>query len=156
MSFIDKIQSYHPQQVEDQIASKTPDDVERALLAERLSEGDFMALLSPAAQDYLEPLAQKAHRITRRRFGNTILLYAPLYLSNECHNGCLYCGFSAENKVARRTLDLAEIERDAQVLAEQGFRHILLLTGEAPKVASVDYLAAAVERVQSQFSSICI
>ncbi|PLX72533.1 MAG: 2-iminoacetate synthase ThiH [Desulfuromonas sp.] len=156
MSFIDKIQSYHPQQVEDQIASKTPDDVERALLAERLSEGDFMALLSPAAQDYLEPLAQKAHRITRRRFGNTILLYAPLYLSNECHNGCLYCGFSAENKVARRTLDLAEIERDAQVLAEQGFRHILLLTGEAPKVASVDYLAAAVERVQSQFSSIGI
>lgn len=154
MSFLEILRSYSPDQVEADIAAKTPADVERALAAERLSEADYLALLSPAAQAYLEPLAQKAHKITRRRFGNTILLYAPLYLSNECHNGCLYCGFSADNKVPRRTLNLDEIETDARVLADQGFRHILLLTGEAPKAASVDYLVAATERLRPLFSSI--
>lgn len=156
MSFLEILQRYSPDQVEADIAAMTAADVERALLAERLTEADYMALLSPAAQPYLEPLAQKAHKITRRRFGNTILLYAPLYLSNECHNGCRYCGFSAENKVARRTLSLDEIETDARVLADQGFRHILLLTGEAPKVADVDYLVAATARIRPLFASIGI
>ncbi|PNU19387.1 2-iminoacetate synthase ThiH [Geothermobacter hydrogeniphilus] len=156
MSFLDIIQQYTPARVEEAIAAMTAADVERALAAEYLSETDFMALLSEAAEDYLEPLAQKAHRITRRRFGNTILLYAPLYLSNECHNGCRYCGFSAGNKLPRRTLNADEIEADARVLAEQGLRHVLLLTGEAPKVAGVDYLVAAVERVRPLFSSIGI
>ncbi|ORJ54247.1 2-iminoacetate synthase ThiH [Geothermobacter hydrogeniphilus] len=156
MSFLNIIQQYTPARVEEAIAAMTAADVERALAAEHLSETDFMALLSEAAEDYLEPLAQKAHRITRRRFGNTILLYAPLYLSNECHNGCRYCGFSAGNKLPRRTLNADEIEADARVLAKQGFRHVLLLTGEAPKVAGVDYLVAAVERVRPLFSSIGI
>ncbi len=156
MSFLDIIQRFSPDQVEAEIDARTPADVERALGTERLTETDFMALLSPAAAAYLEPMAQKAHKITRRRFGNTILLYAPLYLSNECHNGCRYCGFSADNQVARRTLNLDEIENDARVLADQGFRHILLLTGEAPKAADVDYLVAAATRIRPLFSSIGI
>ena len=154
MSFIDIINKYDPQQVQAEIENKTEQDVERALAVERLTEADYMALLSPAAEDYLEPLAQKAHKITRRRFGNTILLYAPIYLSNECHNGCRYCGFSADNKMPRHTLSLDAIEADARVLAEQGFRHVLLLTGEAPKAANVDYLVAATERIRPLFSSI--
>lgn len=156
MSFIESLNTYHPDQVEADIAASTAADVERALAAERLTEADYMALLSPAAAAYLEPMAQKAHRITRRRFGNTILLYAPIYLSNECHNGCRYCGFSADNKMPRHTLSLDAIEADARVLAEQGFRHVLLLTGEAPKVANVDYLVAATERIRPLFSSIGI
>jgi len=156
MSFLDIIQRYAPEQVELEIAAKTTADVERALAAERLSEADYMALLSPAAEGSLEALAQKAHRITRRRFGNTILLYAPLYLSNECYNGCRYCGFSADNKMPRHTLGMEAIEADARVLAGQGFRHVLLLTGEAPKVANVDYLEAAVRRIRPLFSSIGI
>jgi len=156
MSFLEIIQNYTPAQVEADIAAKTSADVERALAAERLTEADYMALLSPAAADFLEPLAQKAHRITRRRFGNTILLYAPLYLSNECYNGCRYCGFAAQNRVARNTLTLDEIEAEARVLAGQGFRHVLLLTGEAPQAADVGYLEAAARRVRPLFASIGI
>lgn len=154
MSFFDLIQSYQPRQVRAEIEAKTASDVQRALARERLDLDDFMALLSPAAGEQLEALAQKAHRITLQRFGRTVLLYAPLYLSNECHNGCLYCGFSQDNPVPRRTLSLDEIERDARILHSQGFRHILLLTGEAPGRIGNDYLAAAVERIKPLFSSI--
>jgi 2-iminoacetate synthase len=156
MSFLEIIQRYTPDQVEAEIAAKNTADVERALATERLTEADYMALLSPAAEAFLEPLAQRAHQITRRRFGNTILLYAPIYLSNECHNGCRYCGFSAHNRVARHTLGPEEIEAEARALSAQGFRHVLLLTGEAPRVADVSYLEAAVKRVRPYFASISI
>ncbi len=156
MSFLDQINQYDPQQVLASIEAKTAADVERALSVERLRPADLQALLSPAAEGYLEAMAQKAHRITRQRFGKTVLLYAPIYLSNECSNGCKYCGFNATNKVPRRTLTLDEIERDARVLHEQGFRHILLVTGEAPARVDNDYIAAAVRRIKPMFSSISI
>ena len=156
MSFLDEIRKYDPDQLREQIAARTPADVERALNLDRLRSADFMALVSPAAAAYLEPMARKAHRITQQRFGKTILLYAPIYLSNECSNGCLYCGFNATNKVPRRTLTLEEIERDARVLHEQGFRHILLVTGEAPARVDEEYLAAAARRIRPLFSSIAI
>lgn len=156
MSFLDVINLYDPAEVLDRIESKTAADVERALSAERLRPEDLQALLSPAAGEQLETLAQKAHRLTRRRFGNTILLYAPLYLSNECSNGCRYCGFNAANKVPRRTLNLDEMERDAKVLHDQGFRHILLVTGEAPGKFGDDELEAAVRRIKPLFSSVSL
>ena len=90
MSFKEIIQQYDPLQVIAEIEAMTAADVQRALAAEQLDNRDFMALLSPAAEDFLEEMAQKAHAITLRRFGRTILLYAPIYLSNECHNSCLY------------------------------------------------------------------
>ena len=132
MSFYDIIQKHDPKLVLQEIESMTAADVQRALAAEQLDPRDFMALLSPAAETFIEEIAQQAHAITLRRFGRTILLYAPLYLSNECHNSCLYCGFSVHNRIPRRTLTLDEIEKDARILHDQGFRHILLLTGEAP------------------------
>ncbi|MEJ2470922.1 MAG: 2-iminoacetate synthase ThiH [Desulfuromonadales bacterium] len=156
MSFYDIIQKYDPQQVLAEIEAMTATDVHRALATEQRDERDFMALLSPAAEDFLEEIAQQAHAITLRRFGRTILLYAPLYLSNECHNGCLYCGFSADNPIPRRTLTLEEIERDARLLHAQGFRHILLLTGEAPGRVGNAFIAAAAERIRPLFSSIGI
>jgi 2-iminoacetate synthase len=156
MSFKDVIQKHDPQQVIAEIEATTAADVQRALAAEQLDNRDFMALLSPAAEDFLEEMAQKAHAITLRRFGRTILLYAPLYLSNECHNSCLYCGFSVNNPIPRRTLTLDEIERDARVLHDQGFRHVLLLTGEAPGKVGNDFIAAAAERIRPLFSSISI
>ena len=156
MSFYDVIQKYDPDRVLAEIEAKTATDVQRALVAEQLDNHDFMALLSPAAENFLEQMAQKAHSITLRRFGRTVLLYAPIYLSNECHNGCLYCGFSVHNKVPRRTLTLDEIERDAQILHNQGFRHVLLLTGEAPGRVGNDFIAAAAERIRPLFSSIGI
>ena len=156
MSFYNIIQKYDPEQVIAEIEAMTATDVQRALAAEQIDNRDFMALLSPAAGNFLEEMAQKAHAITLRRFGRTILLYAPLYLSNECHNSCLYCGFSVNNPIPRRTLTLDEIERDARILHDQGFRHILLLTGEAPGKVGNDFIAAAAERIRPLFSSISI
>ena len=156
MSFFDIIQQYDAQRVLVEIEAMNADDVHKALGADQMDMHDFMALLSPAAEPYLEDIAQKAHEVTLRRFGRTILLYAPLYLSNECHNGCLYCGFSAQNNVPRRTLTLDEIEQEAKLLHVQGFRHILLLTGEAPGLISNDFIAAAAQRLRPLFSSIGI
>lgn len=156
MTFLDIINQYDPRQVRESIEAKTAADVERALAAERLRSDDLQALLSPAAAPFLEQMAARAHRLTLQRFGKNILLYAPLYLSNLCVNGCRYCGFSASNQVPRRTLTLDEVWTEAQVLHEQGFRHILLVTGESPKTVDNDYLAACVERIRPLFSSISI
>jgi 2-iminoacetate synthase len=156
MSFYDVIQTYDPQQVIVEIEAKTASDVHRALASEQLSNDDYMALLSPAAENFLEEMAQKAHAVTLRRFGRTILLYAPIYLSNECHNGCLYCGFAVHNKVPRRTLNLDEVEQEARILHDLGFRHILLLTGEAPGLIGNEFIAAAAKRIRPFFSSIGI
>ncbi|GAM08888.1 2-iminoacetate synthase [Geobacter sp. OR-1] len=156
MSFLDEILKYPTDEVLSRIEAKSGADVEQALGLERLRVDDFMALLSPAAAPYLETMAGKAHRLTRQRFGNNILMYAPLYLSNLCTNGCLYCGFNATNKVPRQTLAFDEIEREAQVLYDRGFRHILLVTGEAPHAVNNDYLAEAAQRIRHLFSSIAI
>jgi len=156
MSFLDELQKYEPDALLSAIEAKSATDVERALLAERLRIDDFMALLSPAAAPFIEKMAVKAHRVTRQRFGNNILMYAPLYLSNLCTNGCLYCGFNATNKVSRQTLSFDEIEREARVLHERGFRHILLVTGEAPQAVDNNYIAEAAQRIRHMFSSIAI
>jgi len=156
MTFLDIIKDYDPQQVRESIEGKTAADVERALAAERLRPDDLQALLSPAAASYLEQMAARAHRLTLQRFGKNILMYAPLYISNLCTNGCRYCGFSATNQVPRRTLTLDEVWTEAKVLHDLGFRHILLVTGESPKAVNNDYLAACVQRIRPLFSSISI
>lgn len=156
MTFKQILDRYDLNELEARIAAMRPADVEAALAAAHIGLDDFMALLSPAAADYLEPLAQRAHRLTVQRFGRTILMYAPLYLSNECTNGCRYCGFNALNQVPRRTLTLDEVEAEARVLHERGFRHLLLVTGEAPRAADRDYLVAAVTRLRPFFSSLAI
>ena len=156
MTFLDIINQYDPQQVRESIEAKNSSDVERALAAERLRPDDLQALLSPAAAVYLEEMAARANRLTLQRFGKNILMYAPLYISNLCTNGCRYCGFSASNQVPRRTLTLDEVWTEAKVLYDLGFRHILLVTGESPKAVDNDYLAACVRRIQPLFSSISI
>lgn len=156
MNFLEVIRGYHPERVLEEIMSKGPLDVEQAISAPRLNMEGFKALLSPAAEAYLEPMAQKAHRITLKRFGRTILLFAPLYISNECSNSCLYCGFSAGNKIHRKTLSLDEIEEEARVLHGRGFRHVLLLTGEAPSRCGTGHVEAAVRRIRPLFGSISL
>jgi len=134
------------------------DDVKRALSfdPEPLDVEGFMALLSPAADPFLETMARRANEITRRRFGRTVQLYAPLYLSNECRSSCTYCGFSYENKIRRRTLTLDEIRNEAKVLHAQGIRHILLLTGEDYRNTSLAYIAQAAKTLSDDFASIGI
>src|SRR5207237_1863871 len=116
----------------------TPADVERALAQPRRRLHDFAALLSPAAALRLEDMARLAHETTVRRFGRTVHLFAPLYLSNECVSVCTYCGFSAGNEIARRTLDPEEVLDEARALLARGFRHLLLVSGEHARVVSKD------------------
>jgi len=157
MSFKQKLQEYPSADVRDQVLNTPPDRIDQALQRPRLSMEEFSALLSPQLTDaQLEMMAARAHKITRQRFGRTIQLYTPIYLSNECHNGCKYCGFSAENQLLRKTLSQAEIEREAKLLRGQGFRHMLLLTGEAPECAGLDYLEKAIQSVKSHCGSVSI
>ena len=120
---------------------------------ERLRPDEFLALLSPAALPHLEEMATKAHALTVRNFGKTLQLYSPLYLSSFCSNECVYCGFRASHKERRKTLSLAEVESNAQALAATGIRHILLLTGEAPKRTPLSYLIDCVRIIRRHFSS---
>jgi len=114
----------------------------RSLLAQpALSLGDFAVLLSPAADGQLEALCRGSQALTRRRFGRTIRLFAPIYLSNECINNCAYCGFSRDNAILRVTLTVDEVVREARALGEMGFRNLLLVAGEHPKFVSQGYLA---------------
>ncbi|MCX5890369.1 MAG: 2-iminoacetate synthase ThiH [Deltaproteobacteria bacterium] len=135
-----------------------PADIRRALRREQLFPEDLAALLSPAALPFLEDLAQEAHRLTRQHFGRTIGLYAPIYLSNICHSDCLYCGYALHSGSLgeRRTLTPAEIRAECAVLAGHGFQNILLLTGEAPQVAPVEFLAQAVALAREYFPSVSV
>lgn len=138
------------------VQAKTAADVRRALAQAEVGQidlEDFKALVSPAAAPHLEALAQLSHERTVRRFGRTMQLFAPAYLSNECQNICTYCGFSAGNKVARRTLNPAEILREAGALKKFGFDHLLLLTGESTKV-DMPYFTAALDLLRPHFSSL--
>ena len=101
-----------------------------------ISLADFAMLISPAAGELLETIGRRAHALTQQRFGKTIRLFAPLYLSNECVNNCSYCGFSRDNPILRVTLSIDEVLREAQELKSQGFRNILLVAGEHPKFVS--------------------
>lgn len=138
------------------IYAKTAADVERALHSRKRTPEDFMALISPAAAPYLEQMAQLSNRITQKRFGKTIQLYAPLYLSNECQNICTYCGFSLDNKLRRKTLTGIEIMQEAEHLKREGFDHVLLVTGEANKTVGVDYLQSAIRMLRPHFANISI
>jgi 2-iminoacetate synthase len=116
---------------------------------------DFAALLSPAASPALEAIAQAAHQRTVERFGRTMRLFAPLYLSNACANVCTYCGFSAHNRIRRKVLSDAEILADARVLRSHGFDSVLLVTGETGRVGR-EYLSNALRVLRPHFSGLWI
>nr|WP_073181407.1 2-iminoacetate synthase ThiH [Tenacibaculum mesophilum] len=138
------------------IFNKTSVDVESALSKDKLDLEDFKALISPAAKPFLEQMAQRSRMLTKKRFGNTIQMYAPMYLSNECQNICTYCGFSFTNKIPRRTLTDDEILKEVAFLKKKGYDHILLVTGEANRTVGVDYIKNAIQLIRSQFSNITI
>lgn len=103
-----------------------------------------------------ESLLKKAREVTRQRFGRVIQLYAPLYLSNECVDTCTYCGFSFENKIPRRTLTVSEVEAEANFLIQEGFKHILLVSGEHPSHVSVDYLEEVIRNLKPRLAFLSI
>ena len=156
MSFKDVISLVDWDETKASIYNKTEADVVRALNSERRSLEDFKALISPAAEPYLEEMAQKSHALTQKRFGKTIQMYIPLYLSNECQNICTYCGFSLDVKIPRKTLSDEEILAEVKVIKEMGYDHVLLVTGEANKTVGVEYLKNAIKLIKPYFSHIAI
>jgi 2-iminoacetate synthase len=116
----------------------------------------FATLLEPMDDLQLAKLARRSETITRRFFGRTMRLFAPLYLSNECINNCQYCGFSRDNPILRVTLSPEEIEREAQYLVENGFRNVLLVSGEHPKFVPIRYLERVVRRLVPMVPSVSL
>ncbi|HXC06565.1 MAG TPA: 2-iminoacetate synthase ThiH [Bacteroidia bacterium] len=135
------------------ILKKTEADVQKALQKGKRDLEDFKALISPAAAPFLEEMARKSQELTLKRFGKTIQLYAPLYLSNECQNICNYCAFSVDNTISRKTLTDREILAEAAVLKKWGYDHILLVTGESAHV-SMEYFIRAMRLLRPLFSHI--
>ncbi len=127
-----------------------------SLLRSRLALTDFAQLISPAGAEVLETMARRSQQLTRQRFGNVIRLFAPLYLSNECINNCRYCGFSRDNPILRVTLSVAEVRREAEALASQGFRNILMVSGEHPKFVSNSYLEDCVRAAREIVPSVSL
>lgn len=134
----------------------TEADVEDALAKDYLSVKDFAALLSPVAYGFLEQMAQKAQFETRKRFGNTICLFTPLYIANHCANNCIYCGFNCKNKINRAQLTLEEIEQELSAIARTGLKDILILTGEHRTKSSVEYIAESCRIARKYFSTVGI
>lgn len=136
--------------------SQTQQDVERALAGVGEPLTRFKALLSPAADACLEALAQRSRTLTLQRFGRVQQLFAPLYLSNACANECHYCGFSMSNPIRRKVLTEDEIVTEAEALRARGFEHLLLVAGEAPKVAGVDYYSRALTALQHRVAQLSL
>ncbi len=134
----------------------TETDVKRALAAEYLSVEDFAALLSPAAEPFLEQMAAKATIETRKHFGNSVYLFTPLYIANYCENYCVYCGFNCHNKIRRAKLDKDGIRREMEAIAKTGMEEILILTGESRKMSDVEYIGEACSIAHEYFKNVGI
>ncbi|UQD55240.1 2-iminoacetate synthase ThiH [Flavobacterium sp. K5-23] len=155
-TFKSVFEQYDWDTIQSKIYQTTTKEVEQALANSKRSLDDFLALISPAAQPYLEQMAQECHELTKKRFGKTIQMYAPMYLSNECQNICTYCGFSLDNKIKRKTLTDAEIKLEVAVLKSAGFDHVLLVTGEANYTVNINYFLNAIEQIKQHFSIISV
>lgn len=145
------------EQTTEAIYAKTDNDVRRALAKQHCTVEDFMALISPAAEPYLEVMARLSRHYTEERFGKTISLFIPLYLTNSCTNSCVYCGFHIQNPMPRTILSPTEIEQEYRAIKQLGpFENLLLVTGENPVVAGVDYIARALDLAKPYFSNLKI
>ena len=120
------------------------------------SVDDFIVLISDAAEKFISEIAGLADKIKVQRFGKTIKLYAPIYVSNKCGNSCLYCGFNSANKISRKTLSFEEIENEAKKIKDSGFDNILIVSGSIPKEVDIDYLEKAVGVIKKYFSYIAV
>ena len=151
-----EIYKYHDwEQIKAQIYSREAHHVETALNKNGARNlDDLMALLSPAAGPYLEDMARLSHDLTQKRFGKTLQMYIPLYLSNKCSNNCLYCGFRNENRIRRITLTEDQILDEIKIIKSYGFDHVLLVTGESGKSAGIEYFEKVLKLIRPFFSHI--
>ncbi len=154
--FTERIDEYSWEEVRSRIYGKTGREGELALgKSARLTVDDFTALVSPAAEPYLERMAALSRNYTRQRFGKTIQFYLPLYLTNSCTNHCVYCGFNHNNDIRRIILNREQVLREVEAIKQMGdFQHLLLVTGENSREAGAAYIEQAIEWVKPYFASI--
>ena len=131
-------------------------DVKRALMKDHLEIEDFAALLSPAAEPYIEQMAQKAKQETAKHFGNSVYMFTPIYISNYCENYCVYCGFNCHNHIHRMKLNTEEIEKEMAAIAKTGLEEILILTGESRTQSDVSYIGEACKIARKYFKMVGI
>ncbi len=160
MTFYDEIKRYDWEKIRVAIHSVTAEEAARAVAKResgaRLDMQDFIALISPEGEKLLERIAALSAELTRRRFGYTVQVYIPLYLSNHCSNSCVYCGFSVNNKISRSVLSVDEISKECISIKKHPFQHILLVSGESNKHAGVEYLGDAINSVKHYFEQVSI
>lgn len=155
-SFKDFFEKYQWNDIKARLEKVTVTDVEKSLQKKNKTIDDFLNFLSPMASRKLEIMAKMTQQLTQKRFGKTIQLYAPLYLSNECQNICTYCGFSLDNPIRRKTLSDTELMIEASVLKSMGVNHVLLVSGEANKTVGIDYFLNAISLLKPHFANISI
>ena len=129
----------------------TAADVKAALEHDTCTIEDFKALLSPAAEPFLEQMAQRARLETSKHFGNTVYLFTPLYIANYCENYCVYCGFNCYNHIKRMKLSMEQIEKEMKVIADSGMEEILILTGESRGQSNLEYIGEACKLARKYF-----
>jgi len=156
MSFVAEFNALPRESLLERCQQTTVAAAQESLRRSTLSLTDFAHVISPAAGELVEALCRRSQALTRQRFGKTIRLFAPLYLSNECINNCKYCGFSRDNPILRVTLSVEEVVREARALWQEGFRSLLLVAGEHPKFVSRGYLQECVRALHEQFPSISL
>lgn len=156
MSFLNVLEDYEKLDIDNILKETTKADIIDILKKESLNEVDFLKLLSPVAENFLEPMANRAHNKTLNHFGKTILLYTPMYLSNYCVNNCVYCSFNNDNNIKRSKLTYEEIEIEAKNISKTGIKHILILTGESRKATPMEYLEKSIDILKKYFESISI
>ncbi|WP_312515112.1 2-iminoacetate synthase ThiH [Anaerospora sp.] len=156
MSVQSVIEQYRNFNIDTFFESITDRQIAGVIAKDEMNLLDYLTLLSPKAEAYLEEMACKAHWLTTKRFGRTILLYTPLYLANYCVNQCVYCGFHAGNSITRKKLTLEEVADEAQVIAQTGLKHLIILTGESRRHSPVSYIKDCVNVLRSFFTSISI
>ncbi len=155
--FSDELRKIDWDKTTEKIYSTTDADVRRALSKDKCDVDDFMALISPAAEPYLETMARLSRKYTLKRFGKTMSMFIPLYLTNSCTNSCVYCGFHVSNKMKRTILKPEEIENEYKAIKKLApFENLLIVTGENPVAAGVDYLAKALVMAKPYFSNLKI
>ena len=157
MGFFEEFNQHEARRLAEFSKSAGAADVERALSKSgRKSLEDFAALISPAAGAYLEDMAQISARLTERNFGKAIRMFVPLYVSNVCVNNCRYCGFAKRNNIERKTLTLDEVAAEVDATYNMGFRSILLVAGESPKLVNLGYMDECIKIAAKKFASISV
>ncbi len=155
--FSDELEHISWEETTARIHAKTDADVRRALSKEHCNVEDFMALISPAAAPYLETMARLSKKYTEARFGKTISMFVPLYITNSCTNSCVYCGFHISNPMPRTILTEEEIVNEYKAIKKLApFENLLLVTGENPAKAGVPYIARALDLAKPYFSNLKI